>query len=265
MKLGKWFVYIFCVLILVPGCGKKQEEAVVPESASQQLAVQTVDFATTGSISGKVLFEGVVPPRKELPVKGNPECSVINHGQILSEELLSKDGTLQNVFVYVKQGLENYKFDPPADSVEIDNSKCVYVPHVTGVQAGQPVKFLNNDPTLHNIHAFAKNQPGFNMGLPFQGMKQMKKFNTPEVMVSLKCDVHPWMQGYIGVLPHPYFAVTGDDGSFTIKNLPPGNYVLEAWHETLGTKELPVTVGPQESKEVEFSFKSTGAPVTGHQ
>ena len=252
MKLGKLFTLLFCVLVLASGCGKK-EEASAPEG-QQSAGTRTVDSATAGAISGKVLFSGTVPERKELPIKGNPECSALTHGVILSEDLLSKDGKLQNVFVYVKKGLENYKFDVPAEAVEIDNTNCIYVPHVAGAQAGQQIKFLNNDPTLHNIHAFPKNQPGFNIGLPFQGMKQTKKFGVEEVMVPLKCDVHPWMLGYVGILPHPYFAVSGEDGSFTIKNLPPGDYVLEAWHETLGTKELPVTVSATQTKDVEFKF-----------
>jgi len=252
----KLLTYLFCVLILVSSCGKKEEPAApVAQNTEESAQSATVDPATSGEIKGVILFEGEAPPRKELPVKGNPECSVLAHGSILSEDLLAKDGKLANVFIYVKEGLENFKFNPPAEALEIDNTKCVYVPHVTGAQTGQPIKFVNNDPTLHNIHALPKNQPGFNLGLPFEGMKQTKKFAIPEVMIPLKCDVHPWMLGYVGILPHPYFAVSGEDGSFSIKNLPPRNYVLEAWHETLGTQTLPVTVGAKEAKEISFTFK----------
>lgn len=254
MKISKLLTCLLCVLILVSGCGKKKEEA-SPTQPREEATTATVDSATAATVSGKVLFSGEVPPRKELPVKGNPECSVLTHGTILSEDLLAKDGKLQNVFVYVKEGLEKYTFPPPAEPVEIDNNNCVYVPHVSGAQANQPIRLINNDPTLHNMHAFPKNQPGWNIGFPFQGMKQTKKFTISEVMIPLKCDVHPWMLGYVGILPHPYFAVSAEDGSFSIKNLPPGKYVLEAWHESLGTKTISVTVGPKEVKEVEFEFR----------
>lgn len=245
------FLLLISSILLSTGCGKKTEEPAQRPEVSQTAQVNP---ETAGSITGRITFEGEVPPAKELPVQGNPECSVIAHGKILSEELIVKDGNLANVFVYVKEGLPDISFAPPAEPVEVANFKCAYVPHVTGAQVHQPVRFINKDATLHNFHAYPKNQPGWNMGLPFEGMKQTKKFGTPEVMIPLKCDVHPWMIGYIGVLPHPYFAVTGEDGTFEIKNLPPGSYVIEVWHETLGTQTVSVTVGVKETKEVGFKF-----------
>ncbi len=250
----KYLLLLISVLIVCAGCGKR-EEAVEVATVEETKEAAIVDPATAATISGTVSFEGEAPARKELPFKGNPECAALAHGGIFSEDLLSKDGKLQNAVVYVKEGLENAVFDPPKEAVVIDNTNCVYVPHMSAAQVNQPVTFLNNDPTLHNIHSFPKNQPGFNMGLPFQGMKQTKKFSKAEIAVPLKCDVHPWMLGYVAILPHPYFAVTGEDGVFSIKNLPPGKYVLEAWHETLGTKTLPVTVRPSESKQASFTFK----------
>ncbi len=238
---------------LISGCGKKQEPEVTQVEETDEVVIVSPEMAA--SVSGTVMFEGEAPAPKLLPIKGNPECSVLAHGEILSEDLLVQDGKLKNVFVYVKDGLENQKFPAPSEPVEIDNTKCIYIPHVAAAQVNQPVKFKNNDPTLHNIHAFPKNQPAFNVGLPFEGMKVEKKFSVPEVMIPIKCDVHPWMLNYTAIVPHPYFAVTGEDGSFNIKNLPPGKYVLEAWHETLGTQELPIEVGPQESKTVNFTFK----------
>lgn len=250
--------------LLVAGCGTKSDQTTAqkPDEASSaatttQTEKASIDPTTTAVLKGSVLFEGAVPAAKPISVKGNPECALLhNNGEILSEEILVSDGKLQNVFVYIKEGLENYSFSAPAEAIEIDNKNCIYVPHVSGAQVDQPVVFLNSDSTLHNVHAFPKNSKQFNLGLPFAGMKQTKKFSSAEVMVSLKCDVHPWMIGYVGVLPHPYFNVTKSDGSFELKNLPPGEYLVEAWHEKLGTQSQRVTIGSQETKEIEFRFKA---------
>ena len=171
---------------------------------------------------------------------------------------------MQNVFVYVKEGLEGYSFTAPTEPVTIENKTCVYVPHVTGVRVGQPVNFLNQDSTLHNIHAYPKASKPFNLGLPLVGMRQTKKFDAPEIMVPLKCDVHPWMQGYIGVVSNPYFAVSDISGQFELKNLPPGDYVIEAWHEKLGAQTQNVTIRANETKNLDFKFDSMPAlPTAG--
>ena len=250
------------LILLVAGCGQKPEEVSTPDSSaetSSNVSAQkrSVDSATTGALKGTAFFEGEIPKPQAISVKGNPECALLHrNGEIASEEIMAQDGRLQNVFVYIKEGLEGYSFSVPSAAVEIDNKNCVYVPHVTGAQVGQPLVFLNSDSTLHNVHAFPKNSKPFNLGLPFAGMKQTKKFSSPEVMVSLKCDVHPWMLGYVWVLPHPYFAVTKSDWSFELKSLPPGEYLVEAWHEKFGTQSQKVTIGSQEMKEVEFRFKA---------
>jgi plastocyanin len=170
--------------------------------------------------------------------------------------LIGDAGALQNVFVYVKDGLGNLRFPIPATSVVLDQKGCHYVPHVLGVQVGQNLEVVNSDPTLHNVHAVAKANQEFNQGQPLPGMKFTRQFSTPEVMVPFKCDVHSWMNAFIGVLDHPYFAVTGADGSFSLKGLPPGTYTIEAWHETLGTQTQSVTIGEKESKEIAFTFKA---------
>ena len=243
------------------GCGQKSEEVKPPvESATSVTATnavnsQAIDPAMSATVKGKVFFQGAVPPVQEISVRGNPECAVFHQdGKVKSEELVVNDGALQNVFVYIKEGLEGRSFPVPATSVTIENKNCVYVPHVSGAQVGQSVILLNNDPTLHNIHSYSKNSKPWNLGLPFQGMKQSKKFEAPEVMVHLKCDVHPWMTGFVGVLTHPYFAVTAKDGSFEIKNLPPGEYLIEAWQEKLGVQSQKIKIEPRETKEIEFKF-----------
>ncbi len=250
-------------MVLVSGCGQKPaENAPTGQTASSPAVDQAAagipqppDPVTVATLRGKVFFQGSVPPAQEISVLGNPECAVFHpNGKVRSEELLATDGALQNVFVYVKEGLEGRSFPAPTAPLTIENKNCVYVPHVTGAQVDQPVVFLNGDPTLHNVHTYSKNSKSWNLGLPIQGMKQTKKFEAPEVMVSLKCDVHPWMKGYIGVLPHPYFSVTGTEGRFEIKDLPPGDYVIEVWHEKLGVQSQKIKIEPQETKEIEFKF-----------
>ncbi len=240
------------------GCGGAKEEAkpVVPAAETSASPAKSVpDLSSAGSLAGRVTYAGPAPEAKKIPVKGNPECSVLHPGgAVLSEELIVSDGGLANAFVYVKEGLESYSFPAPAGPVTIANTKCIYVPHVSGAQTGQDVVFLNNDATLHNIHAYPKNNKVFNLGLPIVGMKQTKKFTQSEVMVPLKCDVHPWMLGYIGVVDHPYFAVSGADGRFEIKNLPAGEYTLEVWHEKLGTQTQKVKIEPQAAGAAEFNF-----------
>ena len=140
------------------------------------------------------------------------------------------------MFVYVKDGLGTYSFDAPTETRTIDQKDCRYHPHVFGVRVGQPVEIMNSDPTLHNIHALPKDNAEFNNGQPIQGMKMTHTFTAKEVMVPFKCDVHGWMNAYVGVVDHPFFAVTDKDGKFVLKGLPPGTYTIEAWHEKLGVQ-----------------------------
>ena len=249
-------------LVLIAGCSSKQDSAEQQasgpldiQSAAPSVPSKTMNAATAATVRGKITFEGEVPAPKQLSVKGNPECAVLHAGgTIASEELVVNNGALQNVFVYVKEGLEGYTFTAPSEAVTIENRTCVYVPHVVGAMVGQPVNFLNQDSTLHNIHSYPKASKGFNLGLPLVGMKQTKKFDAPEIMVPLKCDVHPWMLGYVGVVAHPYFSVSDAGGQFELKNLPPGEYTIEAWHEKLGVQAQKLTVGPNETKEMDFKF-----------
>ena len=167
------------------------------------------------------------------------------------------DGRLKNVFVWVKKGLEGWKFPVPSESVSLEQKGCRFVPHVLGVQAKQNILIRNGDPLHHNLHSYCKRNRSFNFSQPPAGAEDTKSFRAPEVMVSLKCDMHGWMSAYIGVLAHPFFAVTGDDGSFALSNLPPGEYTVEAWHEEYGTKTATATLGDKESATLEFSFEDS--------
>ena len=207
-----------------------------------------------GTISGKSAFEGTPGANPRIDMSADPVCKSLNPADVFAQRIVvNSNGTLQNVFVYIKEGLSETSFPVPAVPAVLDQRSCNYHPHVLGMQANQKLQIINSDATLHNIHAFAKNSPEFNLGMPIQGMKLEKTFSNPEIMVKMKCDVHPWMNAYAGVLAHPYFSVSGDDGTFNIKDLPAGEYTVEAWHEKYGTQTQKVTVG-EEPVNVEFTF-----------
>jgi len=225
---------------------------------------QKVDTATAGELKGGITVDGTVPKNADIKMNADPVCVKANSTPQSQETyLVGGDGkSLENVFVYVKDGLGNYAYDTPTDTATIDQHNCRYHPHVFGVRVGQPITILNSDPTLHNIHALPKANQEFNTGQPIQGMKTLHTFTAKEVMVPFKCDVHGWMNAYVGVLDHPYFAVSDKDGKFEIKNLPPGTYTIEAWHEKLGTMTQSVTIAAKDSKEITFVFKAAAATAT---
>lgn len=235
------------------GCGKKEEAN--NETAGESAAV---DAATAATITGKISFEGTAPSKGD-PVKvdADAKCKEMHASSPLynTPVCVNANNTLKNVFVYVKAGLEGKKFPMPTESVEINQQGCEYHPHVFGIRVGQKLSIKNSDATLHNIHARGVTNAEFNVGQPNQNMVTTKSFDKVEIMVPFRCDVHSWMNAFAGVVDHPYFAVTGDDGTFTIPNLPPGTYTLAAWQEKLGTQELSVTVAAKEKKDVALTFK----------
>jgi plastocyanin len=252
MRIGSTTLALtaLAVSLTAAACGGGQPAS---ESAAPAAPVTNpVDPATAGAIAGKVTFMGTPPPAETISMSSDPRC--MNAGAKTEAVVLSGDGSLQNVFVYVKDGLGALKFPVPAAPLVLDQKGCQYRPHVFGVQVGQPIEILNSDATLHNIHAWPMANAEFNKGQALQGMKDTHVFSTREVMVPFRCDVHRWMNSFVGVLDHPFFAVTGADGSFQLKGLPPGTYTIEAWHEKFGTKTASVTVGAKESKDVAFTF-----------
>lgn len=229
------------------GCG----ESAPPEP---KVVPTPIDAATAGSISGRILYEGTPPPNPRLPVRGSPECSAHHGADAQDEVVLVRNGRLRNAFVYVKSGLERHVFDRPRTPATMANAKCLYVPRVIGVQVDQPVRFTNEDASDHNVHGFPQGAP-FNFMLRGKGTSQERTIRAPQVMVPVKCDLHPWMIGWIGVVPHPFHAVTGEDGTFDFRGLPPGEYTLSAWHEKLGERSVQVRLEPQAAVEVELRFK----------
>jgi plastocyanin len=216
----------------------------------------SVDPSTAGSVTAAVKFEGTVPAPQMITITGDPKCVSENGAPQRAEETLmvGENQALQNVFVYVKDGLGAFGFPIPAEPVVLDQDKCRYTPRVLGVRVGQSLQIRNSDPLLHNVRSNAVINQAFNKSTPLEGVSFNHTFATKEVMVPFKCDVHGWMSAYVGVLDHPYFGTTASDGKVVLGNLPPGTYTIEAWHEQLGAKTQQVTIGAKESKDVSFTF-----------
>lgn len=260
MKLNKLFLLFFVsASILLTSCGGGGDTSSSSADSSTPAPAAAEPAAPIGSavISGTVSFDGEAPaPRR---VRLDADCTALHEGNVMSDNVVVTDGKLANVFVYVKEGLGDRTFTPPAEPVVFDQVGCMYTPHVFGVQVGQNVKILNSDPFLHNINAQAETNRPFNFGMPKQGDERERSFRVPEVMVKIKCDVHPWMGAYAGVVAHPFFATSGTDGSFSIEGLPAGDYVLEAWHEEFGTQTMSVSVTDGGTATADMSYSAGSA------
>ena len=238
-------VALAAAALLGAGCSNKTEhKAATGGSAGAKPVVETP--APTGSavIKGVVFFKGT-PPEPVAWSGASTECKGLHDDKL--QVVRVKDGKLQDVFVYVKAGLPAGTYPTPTEPVEFDQKGCEFTPRVFGIMAGQPLSIGNGDKLLHNVKS-----PEFNQAFPF-GAKRVMKLGEPAVMATIKCDVHPWMRAYAGVMEHPYFAVTKEDGTFEIKGLVDGEYTLAAWHEKLGTQEVK-TKAPG-SAEITFTAK----------
>ena len=245
-----WAVVSILALSAAVACGGGGSDAPAESAAP---AAPAFDPATAGNITGSIMLEGTPPAAETIRMNSDPVCSKEATNTETNYYVVGGSGGLGNVFVYVKEGLTG-SFPAASDTVVLDQKGCRYTPHVFGIQVGQTLQVHNGDPTLHNIHATPTANAEFNTGQPIQGMTFDRTFDSAEVMVPFRCDVHSWMNAYVGVLDHPFFAVSGDDGSFDISTLPPGDYVVEAWHEELGTQTQNVTVGEGATADVSFTF-----------
>ncbi|HEY6190705.1 MAG TPA: carboxypeptidase regulatory-like domain-containing protein [Bacteroidota bacterium] len=234
---------------LFSGCGGEKPAPPRPAAAPQE------QVQTPASVSCKILLEGTPPKMESVKMNADRKCITMHKEPVYFQNVLTNGkGMLRNAFVYVKEGLGSQTYPVPKEPVTIDQEGCMYHPHVMGIRVGQPLQVVNLDPVLHNIHALPKVNAGFNFAQPREGMKKEEVFSQPEIMVRVKCDVHSWMSAYVGVLDHPFFAVSDSNGACTLKNLPPGQYTLAAWHETFGTLEQKIVVAAGESKNVTFQF-----------
>ncbi len=246
-------------LLMLAACGSKEpapaEKSAAPATSSAPAT--TVDPATAGVLTGTVKLTGAAPKAKRIRMDAEPSCASKHAGGVTDEEFVTGDGgSLGNVVVFVKEGLKG-NFAESKEAVVLDQVGCLYQPHVVAVQTNQPIEVRNSDPTTHNIHPTPSANREWNESQPQGAAPLNKSFAREELAIPVKCNVHPWMKSYIAVFKHPYFKVTGKDGKFEIKNLPPGDYTVVAWHEKLGESEpQKVTVGAKETKTVDFTFKS---------
>lgn len=211
-----------------------------------------VDLNQAGIIRGTVRYDG--PVRKQRPFSLPHACASLHDGPVYPDTLVVDEGRLANAFVRIVEGLEGQIFPVPKAEVLLDQLGCVYLPHVVGVRAGQKLTFLNSDSEPHNVRASAKINRSFNIGMPNQGMRLTKVFRRPEMPVTLKCNIHPWMKAYVGVMAHPYFAVSDASGVFVLEHVPPGEYVLEVWQELLGAQTRTVVLGEKETVAIELTL-----------
>ena len=259
------------LLSLASSCGGPKTE----EESGGPAAKAFKPKGNEGSVTGKISYNGAAPEPKKIDTSADAACTA-KSPNLTSEEWAVKDGKVANTFVYIKDGtlsdnskISDWSFDVPSSPATLDQNGCHYKPHVLGVMTKQDINITNSDPTQHNIHFTpnpAKN-PDWNQSQPNGAAPLLHKLNVAEVMVPVKCNQHPWMKSYVGVLKHPFFAVSGEDGSFTIKGVPPGKYTVVAWHEggANGTeKTMQITVPASGSVTADFTFGASaelrGAP-----
>ncbi len=214
--------------------------------------------ASAANLGGVVKYDGPKPKKVEIKMDVDAKCAQLHADKkvFVEEEVVGEKGGVKNAFVYLKQAPAGANAPVPAEPAALDQQGCVYTPRVQGMRVGQKLNLVNTDQTTHNIRCLAKTNKQFNFGQPGPGTRE-RVMTKPELAVKFKCDIHPWMTAYIFVMDHPFFAVTGEDGSFAIKNVPPGEYTLIAWHEKYGSQELKVKVDGDKA-DANFTYKVTG-------
>lgn len=266
-RAGFWLAISIMVSLLAlnVACGKK-ETAEGPATDGPATGTKYAATGNEGTVTGKVSLNGEAPAPQKIDMAQDANCAKKNPDAV-TETVMAKDGKLQNVFVYVKEGttadgkkIADYSFDTPTAEVVLDQNGCHYVPHVIGMQPNQKLKVTNSDPTGHNIHALPKSGSGneeWNESQPGGAGPIVKTFKRSEILVPVKCNQHPWMKAYVGVVKHPFYAVSKEDGTFEIKGLPAGTYTVVAWHEKFGEKTAQVKVDAKGTATSDFTFDST--------
>jgi hypothetical protein len=265
-----WLVLtvVLSLLALASACNKKEEGGEGNKGEGPATGKAYTSKRDEGTVSGTIAFNGTVPAPKKIDTSADPVCGQKNPN-LSTEDTVVSNGKLANAFVYIKDGtladgtkIAEITFPTSSDTVTLDQNGCHYRPHVLGLQTNQKLKITNSDPTQHNIHPTPKNNPEWNQTQPNGAPPIEKTFARAEILVPVKCNQHPWMKSYIGVLKHPFFAVSGEDGSFTIKGVPPGSYTVAAWHEggAQGTeKTMQVKLAANGSAKVDFAFGEAAA------
>ena len=252
--MQRFFLHVIlagAVALGVAGCGGK-------ENGEQSFPAASVDPSTAGSINGIVTVEGALPVSKPIDMNASPACVQANPSPVVPPTVVTgENGALANVVVYVKDGLGRYRFDTPPETAVLEQKNCMYEPHVVALMTDQPFEIRNNDPTMHNVHPMPKHNRQWSTSQPAGSAALKSTFARPEFGMAVLCNVHPWMRALVFVFDQPYFAVTPETGKFELKNLPPGTYTIEAWHEAHRAQDQTVTIGPKESKAISFTFKAS--------
>lgn len=239
------------------GCARREPTA----STAEPPPTAIVDAATAGSLTGTVTLEGPPPAIRPIDMSAEPACAQANPAPVIPPVVVTgANGALANAVVYVKSGLGRYRFETPREPVLLTQQRCMYSPRVVALMTNQTLRVTNGDPTIHNVHALPRENRSWNRSQQAGEPPFETSFSRPELAIPFMCNVHPWMRAFVFVFAHPYFAVTQTTGAFALKNLPPGTYTIEAWHERFGTLEQTDTLGPKESKSVVFTFTSSPSP-----
>jgi len=249
------------VALTITGCGNKETPtSEQPASTAPTTAGKTVDATTAGSVTGSVTLDGKPASAKPINMSAEPYCQKAHPTPVVPPEVITGDkGALANVVIFVKDGLGDYVFAAPAGPVQLNQQGCMYDPHIIALMTGQTFEVKNSDQTTHNIHPMPKDNRDWNKSQPPGADPIDETFARPELAIPVKCNVHPWMKSYIFVFKNPYYAITSKDGTFELKNLPPGTYTIEAWHEKYGTTDQTVTIGAKESKPITLTFKAAAS------
>ena len=215
---------------------------------------------TAATLHGKVTYRGPKPLREVISMDAESACVQMHAGKPVYDDqiVLGQGGGVANVFVYIKTGLEGKKFEPPKEQVVLDQRGCMFVPRVVGLQAGRSLAVRNSDAIVHNVHPAPKNNREWNEGMSPGAPDVVHRFARQEVMIRVKCNLHPWMRSWIAVMEHPYFTVTGADGSFDLKNVPPGDYTVAVWHEKLGELAQSAMFAPSSIQSLNFTYDGDG-------
>jgi plastocyanin len=264
-KLWLGLITMVSLMSLASSCTKKED--VSEDGGGTEAGKAYTAKGNEGTISGVISYTGAAPEGKKIDTAADPACTSKNPN-LMTEEWAIKDGKVANTYVYIKEGTltdgskvsaySTWPGTPP--TAALDQNGCHYKPHVLGVVVNQAITITNSDPTTHNIHFTPKNNPDWNQSQPNGAAPLTHKLARAEVLVPVKCNQHPWMKSYVAVSKHPFFAVTAEDGSFTIKGVPPGKYTVVAWHEggANGTeKTMEVTVPASGAGKADFSFGAT--------
>ena len=241
------------IALVITGCSKKESE----ESSQPPAPTAVVDPSTAGSITGTVRLDGPPPQFKAIDMSAEAACVQANPSPIVPPIIVTgARGALANAVVYVKSGLGSYRFDTPSTPVVLDQKGCMYEPRVLAAMVNQPFEVRNEDQTIHNVHSMSRENKAWNKSEPVGDPPIQATFTKPELAIPIACNIHPWMRAFLFVFAHPYFDITPRSGEFALKSLPPGTYTIEVWQERFGFQDQTVTLGPKETKSVDFTFHS---------